>query len=441
MIRHSIIRKDRDTGKVLELLANIGGKHSVVYENVGIVYSDLDPAQVDRLVEGGCTVSKLPVVTPATPKYSSVSSIHPSTVQPPTPQPGAPTFTPAEEGEASGIERLTGLTDPPLSGNGINVAVVDTGVRETHRDILGRVMLTKNCVAGTPDTDEFGHGTGVASVILGIAPSVNIVSVKVIGGNSGTEEDLVKGIDYLIGLVNSEHEYAPDLVNISVGTPDDLGRDSAIRVSIRELTALGVVVIAAAGNEGPYAETLISPAVDRSVLAVGSSSIRNLTPSTFSSRGPNPEGQVKPDCLSYGEDVIMASNESDTATYGASGTSFATPIVTGICALWGELFNVIQTAIASAEDPTEYLDAPELTPTTVIDRILPNACMKPEGISTDKDNAYGYGTLLASLVAENFEQSSTSTFDMTGIMGMIMPMMMMVMMIGMMSKMMGNTSK
>jgi len=431
MNRCSIVHKGKNIDDLSSLVRDIGGMRMKVMRNVGVVYADLSDEQIERLSCGGCKISIMQQLTLHSENVFEGGQIQShAIVAPPTPIEGSPVYTPEEEGEASGVELLKGLTDPPLSGDGMTVAVVGTGIRATHEMLYNRVVLVKNCTT-SPDGDGFNHETGVASIILAIAPSTNIIDVKVIGdAGTGTEEDCIEGIDYLLSLINSESEYAPHIVNMSLGTTST-DRDNPLRIAVRKLLAKGIVVVASAGNTGPDERSVTTPAVERYVLAVGSCSMNNFSVSSWSSRGPAPDSIIKPDCVLFGEDVIMASSESDDDTVAKSGTSFAAPIASGVCALWGELFNAINVAIQQAEDPTQYA-APELNPTNLINNIIPNACAKPEGVTGGKDNDYGYGILLAGITAEDYGGTS---IDMSSMMSSMMTLMMMTMMMGMMSKM------
>lgn len=446
MDRYSIVSNKLKVQETAILVKEHNGDNIRVMPKSGIVFANLLDNQVASLRELECVVKLIDKVHAAITRFPTTGNdpyneqacglvgLH-AVVTPPAPVLGAPIYTPAEEGEASGVNTLKATTSPELSGRGITIAVMDTGIRATHELLVGRVVLSKNCVGGQTG-DGFGHGTNVASVIVGIAPMVDLIDVKIINDTGiGTEEDVVEGVEYIIDLVDDEDPHAPKIVNMSIGSPDT-AYDNIIRVAMRSLLGRGIVVVAAAGNNGPGADTITTPAVERNVLAVGSCDMNNFAVSSFSSRGPTSDEIIKPDCVLFGEDVIMAGNASDNHTVSKSGTSFSAPLVSGICALWAELFAVIQDAIDETNDPSRY-NAPTLTPSTVIGNIIPNSCAKPEGVDTGKDNNYGYGILLAGLTAESYSTSSTSLTGTLGTgIGDIMPLMMTMMMMTMIMRMM-----
>jgi hypothetical protein len=122
-----------------------------------------------------------------------------------------------------------------------------------------------------------------------------------------------------------------DVVNMSFGFPPQ-EKDSAARRVNRAVSEEGIMVVAAAGNEGPEYNTITSPGIARNAVTVGSCNLSRRI-SGFSSRGPtNHEFRVKPDLVALGENIVGASpttkpNEGQTTV--KSGTSFAVPIVVG----------------------------------------------------------------------------------------------------------------
>jgi subtilisin family serine protease len=179
-----------------------------------------------------------------------------------------------------------------LTGRGVRVAILDTGVDLTHPDLRDAVVA-QHCFArgdcpplrlneGTSAQDDHGHGTNVAGVIAsrgmvsaaGFAPEAEIVAVKVMDqNNSGQEADWIAALDWIYANLTT---LKVDIINLSVGTnmlyttqECDL-REPALAFAIKNLVAAGVTVIAASGNKGS-ATTLVAAACNTGVIAVGAS--------------------------------------------------------------------------------------------------------------------------------------------------------------------------
>ncbi len=417
-MRYSII------GASAEQVQNAGGQDIKEAKSAKIIFAELTEVQARQLMLQGCRVSRVGGIRMA--------------VMPPLPIAAIPTYTPQELLWALGIDEVRSLTVPPLYGAGINVAVIDTGIRETHEQVSGHVIYRKNFT--TDSGDGFNHGTGVASIILSVAPEAGILDLKILDkiGN-GTEEDVALAIDEAISLHDAGSEFAPQMLNLSLGGPDDGNPDNPMRVACRAAIERGIWVIAAAGNDGPNPGTVMSPACERYVGAVGS--VRYLPDeesfviSDFSSRGPTVEGLVKPDAVLFGEGIIMASHESDTATVSKSGTSFATPFVSGMVAVFLE--GMARRAQATQEIPGIYpeLEIYDFTPADIIDTYLVGFSIKPLGAPPGKDNDYGCGLPFGPLVARLMAVRPTAGFQ--ALVSMVAP----VMTLGMLGMMMSAMTK
>jgi serine protease AprX len=215
---------------------------------------------------------------------------------------------------------------------------------------------------------------------------------------NGTEEEAVLAVDDCISLHETQPEIAPLVINLSLGSPDDGNPNNILRVACRAAIELGILIAAAAGNSGPAPGTIMSPACERYVGAVGSARPEPFTISEFSSRGPTLEGLIKPDAVLFGENIQMASSESDTATTAKSGTSFAAPFGSGIILVCQE--GIIRQAtypkgVPEGFDPTatRFFTAEEL-----IDKWAPRISVKPQGVALGKDNDYGCGLPVGDLV-------------------------------------------
>lgn len=218
-----------------------------------------------------------------------------------------------------------------ITGKGIKVAVVDTGVDLDHPGFAkGQILvnLAKSFVDGEADADDGnGHGTHCAGTIgskeYGVAPDCKIIPVKVLSkSGSGGWTGVMNGVQYAA-------ECGADVMSMSLG-----GRASAngnvVETAVKNAIAAGVVCVIAAGNSGPSAKTIGTPGVVQEAITVGA--INNAgTIASFSSRGVTVYNTEKPDIVAPGVNVPSLWKNGGTNTI--SGTSMATPHVAGLVAL------------------------------------------------------------------------------------------------------------
>ncbi len=239
-----------------------------------------------------------------------------------------------------GIDRIW---DEGYTGEGIVIGVADTGVDDTHPDFTGRTIKKAHTIGDT-DVDGHGHGTHVMScaggngdVYKGIAPEADFVSVKVLNdGGNGSQSSVMNGVNW---LMNDEYNNV-DIINLSLGSSmiitdgsDPLSQTCAL--AIRK----GKIVVVAAGNNGPKTGSIAVPACREEIIAVGASDKSDKLV-FFSGRGPTTDDRIKPDITAVGKDVVGARAKGTSMGTPinqyytkASGTSFASPIVSGLCAL------------------------------------------------------------------------------------------------------------
>ncbi len=229
-------------------------------------------------------------------------------------------------------------------GQGIRVAVIDTGVDYNHPDLGGgfgpgfKVIGGYDFINGDGDPmDDFGHGTHVAGIIAangvlkGVAPGAKLLAYKVLGADgSGPFSAIIAGIDR---AVDPDQDPATNdgaqVLNLSLGGPGD--PDDAISQAVDAVVNAGVVCVVAAGNSGSSYSTLGSPGCARKALTVGASDDQDGM-ATFSSRGPSrPDLAIKPDLTAPG--VSIYSTVPGGGYQFMSGTSMATPHVAGAAAL------------------------------------------------------------------------------------------------------------
>jgi subtilisin family serine protease len=214
-------------------------------------------------------------------------------------------------------------TYPDSAGEGVTAYIIDTGVRISHEDFGGRASYGFDAIDNDDTADDGnGHGTHVAATVAGtahgVAKNANIVAVRVLNDEgSGTTAQVVAGIDWV-----TENATGPAVANMSLGGGVDAALDEAVRNSI----AAGVTYAVAAGNENVDAGNS-SPARVEEAITVGATNDADGRAS-FSNYGS------VLDIFAPGQDITSAWNTGDDATNTISGTSMATPHVTGAAALF-----------------------------------------------------------------------------------------------------------
>ena len=207
------------------------------------------------------------------------------------------------------------------TGLGVHAYVIDTGIKLNHGQFTGRIGTRFDAVkVGGTANDCNGHGTHVAGTIggtkFGIAKKVTLHPVRVLSCNGGGLWSWVlAGIDW----VTANH-VKPAVANMSLGGPATESVDEAIRTSI----AAGVTYAVAAGNDGGDA-CLTTPARVPEALTIGATNKTDAVP-TWSSRG------LCVDLFAPGVDIQSAYIGGTWATARLSGTSMATPHVSGVVA-------------------------------------------------------------------------------------------------------------
>ncbi|MFC3575495.1 S8 family peptidase [Streptomyces yaanensis] len=216
-----------------------------------------------------------------------------------------------------------GYTWPEPAGAGVTTYVIDTGIRISHKDFGGRASYGWDFVGNDRTAaDGNGHGTHVAGTIAGgtygVAKQSKVVAVRVLDDNgSGTTAQVIAGIDWV-----TRHAKKPAVANLSLGGFANAQLDAAVRNSI----ASGVTYVVAAGNDGLSAG-LYSPAHVKQAITVGAVDQKD-TRASFSNWG------ASLDLFAPGVAITSDWYTSDTGKATFSGTSMATPHVTGAAALY-----------------------------------------------------------------------------------------------------------
>jgi serine protease AprX len=294
-------------------------------------------------------------------------------------------LTATNEDYTTAVEADVAAATYAQDGTGVGVAIIDSGVSD-HPDLhnaagANRVVYSQSFVAGDTSTaDKYGHGTHVAGLIggtgaasgvangyaakyAGMAPNINIINLRVLDQNGlGTDSQVIAAIQLAIALKNT---YNIRVINMSLGRPvfESYTLDPVCQ-AVESAWKAGIVVVVAAGNSGRdnsmgtngYA-TIGVPANDPAVITVGATRTRNTATraddaiASYSSRGPTlVDHLVKPDLVAPGNRVVSLRATGSTLDakypwyqvnpstgsgkyFHLSGTSMATPLVSGAVAL------------------------------------------------------------------------------------------------------------
>lgn len=240
-----------------------------------------------------------------------------------------------------------------ITGAGVAVAVVDSGVDASHPDIAAVVGAQQDMSGSAVTRDDLGHGTHVAGIIAsqnptfrGVAPGASIIDIRMVDGSNLAQASWATAA--LAAAVTSGADVANNSWGFSHrnGAWVDPNGTCVLCTAADQAEALGVVVVVSAGNEGDdicgsYDTIIRCPGIARNVITVGATDDSdNLA--LFSSTGETPDGRLKPEVSAPG--VGIASLQATTAMLpgsspvqpgiiSAGGTSMAAPHIAGVCAL------------------------------------------------------------------------------------------------------------
>ena len=285
--------------------------------------------------------------------------------------------------------RATSLHDEGLTGSGVGIAVLDTGVTSVP-DLAGRVVGGVDLSGGDSTADEFGHGTFIASIaagdgaasngrFAGVAPGAHVVPIKIAGRNGASNvSHVLAGIEWAVSFKDT---YDIGVLNLSLGTDSTQTRLlSPMNYAVERAWDSGIVVVVSGGNHGEDgAGRIPKPADDPFVITVGATDANGTVPTSddtvaaYSSRGPSiADGIQKPDIVAPGSHLIGAKAPGSAVDVEhpeahirgdylrGSGTSFAAAVTSGAVALLREAH-------------------PEWTPDQVKGAILATAAPGPVG--------------------------------------------------------------
>lgn len=211
-------------------------------------------------------------------------------------------------------------------GAGVTVAVLDTGADHGHRDLKERIAASKDFTQSRSGAaDVQGHGSHCAGIVLaeengvgmvGVAPEAKLLVGKVLNDNGyGYDTWIAAGIDWAV-------EQGADVISMSLGGADP---DPVTEAAIKRAHAKGVIVVCAAGNDGPSENTVGYPAAYPETVAVAAVDDKGKVAS-FSSRGP--------EVFFAAPGVNVRSCYPGDRFATMSGTSMACPYVAGCAALY-----------------------------------------------------------------------------------------------------------
>ena len=233
-----------------------------------------------------------------------------------------------------------------LTGKGVKVAVLDTGIETTHPDLAGgKVVASANFSEADSTTDHYGHGTHVASIVAGtgaraagarkgVAFQASLLNGKVLDDfGFGDESGIIAGMEWAA-------RQRAKVVNMSLGGQPTDGTDPMSQAVNRLSSRYRTLFVVAAGNSGPFEQSVENPGTATAALTVGAVDASDQV-ADFSGRGPRfGDYAMKPDITAPGVEIVAAraAGTSIGEPVGQwytrlTGTSMATPHVAGAAAI------------------------------------------------------------------------------------------------------------
>ncbi|HEY0580859.1 MAG TPA: S8 family peptidase [Chloroflexota bacterium] len=331
----------RRAGRAADVAQRSGGRVRGQLAIVGSAAADLTPAQIRQIASDG-GVARVTLDRPV--RAASVAAAADAGS-------GTPVVYQAAVGAPTAWQQ--GYT-----GRGIGVAILDSGIANDPA-LDGRVVTRVDFVDPTAPAqgDPGGHGTHVAGIVgaaspdvTGVAPQSRLLSVRVLdAAGNGRLSSVIRGLEWTIA---HKTELGIRVVVLALGAPTSGSYQDDPLASAAELAwRSGLVVVAAAGNNGPTAGTISTPGVDPLLLTVGATDDAGTAATTddsvpfWSSRGPTESGIAKPDLVAPGRKIVSLRVPGSTLdqqlpthiegprTFRLSGTSEATAVVAGTAAL------------------------------------------------------------------------------------------------------------
>jgi subtilisin family serine protease len=306
-------------------------EQALVFDQLGVAVVNVPPSQAEEIG--------------ATAQDEAIAHIEPERVvytchAPASAGNGAGDFT-------WGLQAI-GIEASAFSGNGIEVAVLDTGVASTHPELSGRTVQSQSFVAGESVEDGHGHGTHCIGTACGsrgngiqprygVAPEALIFAGKVLNNKGrGVDADILAGIEAAVARGSR-------VVSMSLGAPTLPGQpySEAFEKAALRARGAGTLIVAAAGNDSRRpgeVRTVSHPANCPSILAVAAIDEAKAVAPFSNGSETTPLGGSKVDIAAPGVNVYsMIPMPGGHGT--KSGTSMATPHVAGVAALLAEANN------------------------------------------------------------------------------------------------------
>lgn len=301
-----------------------------------------------------------------------------------------PQFSPSLIEAGSLIGAAEARTQFAVTGSGLTVAVLDTGLRTTHVDFTGRVVAQRNFTQDNnsdPDnaSDGQGHGTNVTGIIaanklhIGIAPGANIIPIKVLdNAGNGSFEAIDQALQWVI---DNRKKHNITAVCMSLGDGGNYGDDSQfvadqIRAKIQKLRNNKVAVVVAAGNDfftHSSVQGMGYPAICRETISVGAVYDAREGGFTYSSGAVTTESApdritpfsqrlhqsvntaVRTDIFAPGAPITSSGILNDEGESVQHGTSQATPVIAGAILLMQEYHFKLTNTLPSVKNLETWL--------------------------------------------------------------------------------------
>lgn len=297
-----------------------------------------------------------------------------------------------------------------LDGTGVRVCIVDSGIDTTHQDLSGMNLVAWRDFVNNQEQpyDDQGHGTSMAGILVangwmeGVAPKVELVVAKALSGNGTGDDGVVADaidwcVDQNVQIISLSLGGAPGLIPFSIFG----GRDSSDAAD--DAIDQGIVVIAAAGNDGGPDDDgdVAHPSSERLVISVGGhtedgshwsgSSIGDNNGNLIPLILPRQDPHKKPEVVAPAEGVPVINNDGTWSI--VDGTSAATVYVTGAIALLLEAVPSLAANESSGSSATVVQIKQALMDTS-----------KPQPSQDGHDDNYGYGMLQIENLISSFEE-------------------------------------
>ena len=296
-----------------------------------------------------------------------------------------------------------------LDGTGVRVCIVDSGIDTTHQDLSGMNLVAWRDFVNNQEQpyDDQGHGTSMAGILVadgwmeGVAPKVELVVAKALSGNGTGDDGVVADaidwcVDQNVQIISLSLGGAPGLIPFSIFG----GRDSSDAAD--DAIDQGIVVIAAAGNDGGPDDDgdVAHPSSERLVISVGGhtedgshwsgSSIGDNNGNLIPLILPRQDPHKKPEVVAPAEGVPVINNDGTWSI--VDGTSAATVYVTGAIALLLEAVPSLAANESSGSSATVVQIKQALMDTS-----------RPQPSQDGHDDNYGYGMLQIENLINSFE--------------------------------------